>query len=248
MLNRGSTSILGLVEAVRANRAWMHPDVTSVAKLAGGLVEKQLSSSDRSRAKTAPSIVLRHGFGARAAVQAQQWHERQARALEQADQLIQSVCASRSDCHTSLADVARRAAALLAVARCDILLMDGERRAVRYQMNASARATPSIRRHPQATAASSPTVTVQAMAIKLACSPLELLRSDGPVNRIYVFMNAADAPRPIGILCVQSAADDRLAIDDRALLDALADRLGAALVSGAFTGWREAPAAARLVP
>lgn len=174
-------------------------------------MEKQLNDSDRSRAKAAPSTALRHGFGVRAAEHAQQWHERQARAREQADRLIQSVRASRTDCHTS-------------------------------------RTRESHPRPSGETGDGVPTVTVQAMAITLGRSPLELLRSDGPVNRLYAFMNVADASCAIGILCVQSAVGDRLAIDDRALLDALADRLGAALVGGAFAGWREAVSVPRAIP
>jgi hypothetical protein len=210
-------------------------------------VTKQRNSSDGTHAKTVPPAAERRGFGERAADRELHWQERQVRAREQAEQLIQSVRASRKDCHMSLADVARGAAAVLAAARCDILLMDGERRAVRYHMNASARARESNRRHPEETDNGSPTVTVQAMAIEVGRSPLELLRSDGPVNRIYAFMNARGAPSPIGILCVQSPAGDRLAVDDRAFLGALAERLGAALLKGAFAGWREAHTTAHAI-
>ena len=209
---------------------------------------EEQDDSDQGRANPPRPSTPRERFAQRTAEREREWQALHRHAQEDADRLIQSARASRGSCHAVLADIACRVASLLEVARCDILLLDGTTRAVRYRMLTNL-PTPSAPASVETNTLDGalPRVSVQALTLPRGRSPIELLRSDDRGDRVYAFMNSADDAGAIGILCVQSAAEDRLAAVNRVLLDAVAARLGAALTEGSFPGWRSAGVAPRQV-
>jgi hypothetical protein len=59
-------------------------------------------------------------------------------------------------------------------------------------------------------------------------------------------MHAHDG-RQVGVICAHNPDGTQLGLAERALLDALAERLAAAVVAGTFPNWRQAPKTAREV-
>lgn len=201
---------------------------------------EEQDDSDQGRANPPSPSTRRERFAQRVADREREGLELHRRAQEEADQLIQSARAMRGSCHAVLGDLACRVALLLEVARCDILLLDGTTRAVRYRMHTNAPPSASAHGGTKQLDVGPATVSVQALALPRGRSPIELLRSEDRGDRIYAFMNSPDDAAAIGILCVQSAEQDRLVAVNRILLRAVATRLGGALTEGSFRGWRSA--------
>jgi hypothetical protein len=63
---------------------------------------------------------------------------------------------------------------------------------------------------------------------------LDVLRAEGTVDRIHVFIPSREQLTPHGILTVQSRTSLRLSSDERSFLDALGDLIGAAIDSHAL--------------
>jgi hypothetical protein len=63
---------------------------------------------------------------------------------------------------------------------------------------------------------------------------LDVLRAEGTVDRIHVFISSREQMTPHGILTVQSRTSLRLSSDERSFLDALGELIGAAIDSHAL--------------
>lgn len=72
-------------------------------------------------------------------------------------------------------------------------------------------------------------MTIETVQIATQQSPLELLRSEGMVDRVHVFIAPAGGGDLMGILSVQNSTSRRLSREERALLDAVGDLIGLAI-------------------
>jgi GAF domain-containing protein len=150
---------------------------------------------------------------------------------------------------SGLAEAVLQIAKHLDVERCDLLELGtphgGGSTGVLYRVR-QPRPTPAAPPEPEAPmpATEAPTtarrrgkrrasndgpVAIEAVQIATQQSPLDLLRSEGMVDRVHVFIARPSGGDLLGILSVQNSTSRRLSIDERAFLDAVADLIALAI-------------------
>lgn len=157
-------------------------------------------------------------------VERQQEREaRRGRARQKAIELLHDALAPGSASGASLAAAVLQLAKHLDVERCDLLQLTSPRpegsAGVLYRVR-QPRPAPPEPPGPDA---------IETVQIATQQSPLELLRSEGMVDRVHVFIAPASGGDLLGILSVQNSTSRRLSVEERALLDAVADLIGLAI-------------------
>lgn len=132
----------------------------------------------------------------------------------------------------------------LSTDECDLIRLHGDHMAVIYRVERAQNDVghsqlPRKRRTHSGTGRN---VRLESVELQPGQSPLDVLRSSGSTNRIYVFVRGSAAAEPLGILSIAMGARDRMSADDRAFLDALAGVLSAELERPApgLTEWLSA--------
>jgi hypothetical protein len=164
-----------------------------------------------------------------------QRHERRLRARRKAAEMLEAAIAVRSD--QKLAAVAALVVRKLNVEYCDILQFASDR----WVVVARAKGTSGKSPFPRTYQSGDPdfpvsTTDVRVELIQLAdrMASLDVLRAEGTVDRIHVFISSRQLLTPLGILTVQSRTSLGLTSDERSFLDALGELIGAAIDSHAL--------------
>jgi hypothetical protein len=161
--------------------------------------------------------------------------ERRLEARRRAGELLKTAIAGGVD--PKLAAVAALVVRSLNVEHCDILQFASDPWVVVARAAWANGNAPSPRR-PESPASDLPVETTDARVELIQLSgrtaPLDVLRTEGAVDRIHVFIFSQRQPTPLGILTVQSSTSLRLSVEDRAFLDALGGLIGTAIDSHAL--------------
>jgi len=164
-----------------------------------------------------------------------QRQERRLKARRKAAEMLETAIAVRSD--QKLAAVAALVVRKLNVEYCDILQFASDR----WVVVARAKGTSGKSPFPLAYHGGDPdfpvsTTDVRVELIQLAdrMASLDVLRAEGTVDRIHVFISSRQLLTPLGILTVQSRTSLGLTSDERSFLDALGELIGAAIDSHAL--------------
>jgi len=164
-----------------------------------------------------------------------QREERRLKARRKAVELLQAAIAAGVD--PKLSAVAALVVRSLNVEHCDILQFASDPWVVVVRAEWTDGIAPSPR-GPESVDSDSPVTTADARVelIQLAdpAAPLDVLRAEGTVDRIHVFISSRRQPTPLGILTVQSSTSLGLSSDERAFLDALGELIGTAIDSHAL--------------
>ena len=179
-------------------------------------------------------------------------HEREARrgrARQKAIELLHDALVPEIGTGAGLANAVLQVAKHLDVERCDLLQLASPRpegsAGVLYRVRQPRPAPPeppgpdapmpatksaaSRQRRGRGRAVQGASVTIETVQIATQQSPLELLRSEGMVDRVHVFIAPAGGGDLMGILSVQNSTSRRLSREERALLDAVGDLIGLAI-------------------
>jgi hypothetical protein len=164
-----------------------------------------------------------------------QREERLLNAHRKAAELLQAAIAARVD--PKLAAVAALVVRRLNVEHCDILQFASDRWVVVVRAEWTDGNAPSPH-EPESADSDSRVATTDARVevVQLAdrTTPLDVLRTEGTVDRMHVFIPSQQQPTPLGILTVQSSTSLGLSSDKRAFLDALGKLIGTAIDSHAL--------------
>jgi hypothetical protein len=161
--------------------------------------------------------------------------ERRLEAHRKAGELLQTAIAGGVD--PKLAAVAALVVRSLNVEHCDILQFASDPWVVVASAEWTAGNAPSQRGPESADSdrrAATTDARVELIQLSERTAPLDVLRREGTVDRVHVFIFSQRQPTPLGILTVQSSTSLRLSIEERAFLDALGGLIGTAIDSHAL--------------
>lgn len=158
--------------------------------------------------------------------------ERRLEARRRAGELLKTAIAGGVD--PKLAAVAALVARSLNVEHCDILQFASDpwvvvARAAWTDGNAPSPRGPES--PPSDLRVATTDARVELIQLSDPAAPLDALRTEGAVDRVYVFIFSQQQPTPLGILTVQSSTSLRLSSEERAFLDALGGLIGTAVDS-----------------
>lgn len=161
--------------------------------------------------------------------------ERRLEARRRAGELLKTAIAGGVD--PKLAAVAALVVRSLNVEHCDILQFASDPWVVVARAAWTNGSAPSPR-GPKSPASAVRVATTDArfelVQLSDRTAPLDVLRTEGAVERVHVFIFSQQQPTPLGILTVQSSTGLRLSIEERAFLDALGGLIGTAIDSHAL--------------
>ncbi len=175
--------------------------------------------------------------------------ERRLQARREAAELLQAAIAGSVD--PKLAAVAALVVRRLNVEHCDILQFASDPWVVVARARWTDGNAPSPREADGADSALQVATTdarVELIQLSDHKAALDVLRTEGAVDRVHVFIFSPQQPTPLGILTVQSSTTLRLSIDERAFLDALGGVIGTAIESHALRSGGELSKMKRLRP
>ena len=164
-----------------------------------------------------------------------QRQERRLKARRKATELLQTAIAACVE--PKLAAVAALVVRTLNVEHCDVLQFASDRWVVVVRAKASDGNAPSPHGHESADSespAASTDARVELIQLADPTASLDVLRTEGTVDRIHVFISSRQQLTPLGILTVQSSTSLGLSSDERSFLDALGELIGAAIDSHAL--------------
>lgn len=164
-----------------------------------------------------------------------QRQERRLRARGKAAEMLEAAIAVRSD--QKLAAVAALVVRKLNVEYCDILQFASDRWVVVARAKGTsgkAQFRRSYQRGNPDCPVSTTDVRVELIQLADPRASLDVLRAEGTVDRIHVFISSRQQLTPLGILTVQSSTSLGLSSDERSFLDALGELIGTAIDSHAL--------------
>lgn len=161
--------------------------------------------------------------------------ERRLKARRKAAELLQAAIAAGVD--PKLAAIAALVVRRLKVEHCDILQFASDRWVVVIRAEWTDGNAPPP--HGPESADSdlrvvTPDARVELIQLSDRTAPLDVLRTEGTVDRMHVFIPSRQQPTALGILTVQSSTSLGLSSDERAFLDALGELIGTAIDSHAL--------------
>lgn len=164
-----------------------------------------------------------------------QRRERRLKARQKAAEVLEAAMAVGGA--PKMAAVAALVVRKLNIEYCDILQFASDRWVFVVRARRTSGNAPLPRAH-QSGDPDFPVMTTGASIdlIQLAdgMASLDVLRAEGTVDRIHVFISSRQRLTPLGILTVQSRTSLRLTSDERSFLDALGEMIGAAIDSRAL--------------
>jgi GAF domain-containing protein len=164
-----------------------------------------------------------------------QREERRLKGRGKAAELLQAAIAAGVD--PKLAAVAALVVRRLNVEHCDILQFASDRWVVVVRAKLTDGNAPSPDGPESADSESrvdTADARVELIQIADPTASLDVLRTEGTVDRIHVFISSRQQLTPLGILTVQSSTSLGLSSDERAFLDALGELIGTAIDSHAL--------------
>lgn len=164
-----------------------------------------------------------------------QRHERRLKARRKAAEMLEAAMGGCGD--PKLAAIAEFVVHKLRIEYCDILQFASDRWVVVVRAKATDRdGAPARARRSETSGFSADATHSSIELVRLAdhMASLDVLRTEGTIDRIHVFISSRQQLTPLGILTVQSRTSLRLTSDERSFLDALGDLIGAAIDSHAL--------------
>ncbi len=164
-----------------------------------------------------------------------QRRERRLKARRKAAEMLEAAMAVDGD--PKVAAVAALMVRKLKFDYCDILQFASDRWVVVVRATGTNGNAPLPRAHQSGDPDVPVTTTgvrVDLMQLADGMGSLDVLRAEGTVDRIHVFISSRERLTPHGILTVQSRTSLRLTSDERSFLDALGQLIGAAIDSHAL--------------
>jgi len=145
--------------------------------------------------------------------------------------LLQAASAGCAD-DPELAAIASLVIRKLNVEHCDILQFASDRRVVVARAewtNGKAPSTLGLEAVDCDSEVSTTDARVELIQLSAAEAALDVLRTEGTIDRVHVFIPSKQQPTPLGILTVQSSTGLGLSTEERAFLGALGELIGTAI-------------------
>lgn len=164
-----------------------------------------------------------------------QRRERRLKARRKAAEMLEAAMGCSGD--PKLAAIAEFVVRKLKIEYCDILQFASDRWVIVVRAKATDRdgaRAPARRSETPDFSADATHSSVELVRLADHMASLDILRTDGTIDRIHVFISSRQQLTPLGILTVQSRTSLRLTSDERSFLDALGELIGAAIDSHAL--------------